>query len=356
MIELLKNMLGVPTPTFQETACCTFIEIWLKAFAQPDELWKHKDSLVASWNLEHTDKPHLCFVGHTDVVGLHVEPRIEGDRLYGTGASDMKGGLAAFMAFISDHLQTLHSHFRVSLIAYSREEGTPVTDNGLYDLIQFKPEFFKTIDCAIVGEPTNGAIQLGCLGSLHAKVTIEGKAAHSARPWDGDNALYNALPFLQAVSLVKPIPHPVGGVTYTDVMQITEGSCQPGRTSIPGWWTCNVNFRFAPVYTPLEAELKTREILMQCGAMASQIQIVDVASAGGIIETPFFKKIVGQLGAAVEAKQAWTDVAQLTALGIPAFNFGPGLTSQAHQPGEYILISGLVQYKERLEQLLIDRS
>src|SRR5690606_31280680 len=115
------------------------------------------------------------------------------------------------------------------------------------------PDFFKSIDLAIVGEPTDNTVQLGCVGSLHAKVTVPGLACHSARPWNGENALYKALPFLQRMAALEPVRHEVFGLDFFDVLQITESRSEPGRTSLPGWWQANINYRFAPVRSEAEA-------------------------------------------------------------------------------------------------------
>ena len=155
---------------FKEITGITFIE--------------HNDSLIVKGPFKQ-GLPHIALIGHSDVVPDHVNVRVDGDKLHGSGASDMKGADACFMYLFKELLQNHGDHdglskinslqYNVSFILYAREEGTPLVQNGLNDLINKEMDYFKSIDLAIVGEPTNMSIQLGCVGSCHAKVTVHGK-------------------------------------------------------------------------------------------------------------------------------------------------------------------------------------
>ena len=103
------------------------------------------------------------------------------------------------------------NRYDITIILYDKEEGTTLHDNGLKECINIVPDQINNIDIAIVAEPTNNAIQLGCVGGLHATLTVHGKAAHSARPCHGINAIYEALPFIQKASKQAPIPHELLG-------------------------------------------------------------------------------------------------------------------------------------------------
>ncbi len=354
---LLTEMLAIPSPTYSEQAFVAWLRAQAESLLPGWDLTEHSDCLIISSPTLAAErhKPHLALVGHSDVVPAHFEPRIEqapeGERLHGSGASDMKGALAAFWLLLTEHGDQLLEHWNLSLIVYSREEQTPLVENGLYDLLGAIPEFFKKIDLAIVGEPTDNTVQLGCVGSIHVKVKVQGLACHSARPWNGENALYKALPFIQAMSALEPVRHEVFGLEFFDVLQITESQSEPGRTSLPGWWQANLNFRFAPVRTEAQAQAELIQKLTSFGLRPEQIDIFDSVPAGDVIETPLFKQLVERLNLPLQAKQAWTDVAQLTAYGIPAFNFGPGLTAQAHKADEYILTSDLEAYYSHLLRL-----
>lgn len=349
--ENLLHILSIPSPTYSEDAMVSFLYQWVhECLSSYQIIESNKSVIIHPKDLYEDTRTHVCFVGHSDVIPKHVSPYEKDGKIIGSGASDMKGGLACFMDFLFYASTKPSKDYVFSLIVYAREENTTVTENGLYDLIQNVPKFFKMIDLSIIGEPTNNSIQLGCVGSIHVKFKVQGQACHSARPWDGDNALYKAIPFIQYMASLKPVKHTVFGVDFFDVISITESSCELGKTSIPGFWEGNINFRYAPVYTPDEAEQRLKDYLLN---QPITFSILDNSPSGRVVESEVFSSVLNRLDCVFEAKQAWTDVAQITALGIPAFNFGPGLTSQAHRPDEYILKEDVLWFSEKLKKTFL---
>ncbi|RAP31906.1 succinyl-diaminopimelate desuccinylase [Candidatus Marinamargulisbacteria bacterium SCGC AG-414-C22] len=323
MKKLLTEICAIPSQTYDEEACAQFLYEKLTSEAQPTAHYQYGHSHIYEFHYDKT-KPVLGLVGHLDVVPKHFEPYEKDMNIHGAGASDMKAGVAAFVHLLTTDKQTLCENMNITLILYVKEEQTPITENGLYELIQEYPDIIKKIDCAIVGEPTDNTIQLGCVGSLHVTVSVKGKAAHSARPWNGENALYKALPLIQAIAEQKPIAQTIAGLEFLDVISITESESEAGRTTIPGTWTCNLNYRFAPNKTEAEALTYVTNLVKKSLNNDVTITVKDSVYAGNIIETPFSKKVIESLSCDIEAKQAWTDVAQLAKCGVPAFNFGPG--------------------------------
>jgi succinyl-diaminopimelate desuccinylase len=349
--DLLTQLLKIPSKTYQEQALVLFIKNWIHEKVPQATLYEYQDSLIIVLT-KNPRLPHLALVGHLDVVPDYFEPYIEDDRFYGAGASDMKAALASFLSLFGKYSKQARPYYNLSLILYAREEGTPLTENGLFHLIEYLPTYFRGIDLAIVGEPTNNTIQLGCVGSLHLTLTFPGEACHSARPWEGKNALYTALPFLQKIADFAPQAHTICGVRFFDVLQITECSAEPGRTTLPGWFKAHLNFRFAPLYTEDEARKKLQHFLIRSGIQKEWIHWLDSVPASPVLETPIFHTILKELQAPLEAKQAWTDVAQLTQLEIPSFNYGPGLPQQAHKKQEYCSISQVEHYLKTLQKLV----
>ena len=347
-VELLKTLLGIPSPTFKEKEKTDFLENWIKTNLPSFSVKRIGNNIIASHLNNNTN---LAFVGHTDTVPEFFEPYESNGLLFGSGASDMQSGLAAYLVFIKENLTSLLNNYSLTIIIYDKEEGTALHENGLNELIVKIPESIRSIDVAIVAEPTNNTIQLGCVGSLHYTVTIAGKAAHSARPWNGENALYKALPLIKKISEIEPLKQPIYGVDFYDVIDITESHSAPGRTTVPDEWVCNINYRFSPNHTLDEARqyvLNAVESLNIDGLLINELNAVN---AGRVIEHPLLDKAKSIL--TVEAKQAWTDVAQLSELGICAFNFGPGLQAQAHLPNEHVCISHIAEYENLLAKLLL---
>jgi succinyl-diaminopimelate desuccinylase len=118
-------------------------------------------------------------------------------------------------------------------------------------------------------------------------------------------------------------------------MSVTTAHGGVARNVVPSEFVLNVNYRFAPDRGPDDAVARLLEI---CAA-ADRIEVTDVAPAGSVdLDHPLFQSLIRRSGAVVLGKQGWTDVAQLTAAGIPAVNFGPGEPALAHKPGESVRV------------------
>lgn len=148
-----------------------------------------------------TGRPHLCFAGHTDVVPAGNEAawtsppfaaEIKNGLLYGRGAVDMKGCVAAFMAATMRHL-TKHHHLArgsLSFLITGDEEGPSI--NGTVKVLNWLKARDEVIDACLVGEPSNpkalgDEIKIGRRGSLNAELIVHGKQGHSAYPQLADN-------------------------------------------------------------------------------------------------------------------------------------------------------------------------
>jgi len=348
---LLMQLLNIPSPTHKEKEKCDFLQSWLARELPTFKVTRFGNNLIATNHQE--SGLHIGFIGHIDTVPEFFDPYEANGMIYGSGASDMQSGLASMLTFIKENETALSHQYRLSIIIYDKEEGTPLHENGLNELIVANPESIDAMDVAIVGEPTNNAIQLGCMGSIHYTLTVHGKAAHSARPWQGENAIYKALPIVDAFSKLEPKKQPIFGVDFFDVMTITESKSSPGRTTVPDTWQANINYRFSPVHTLAQAKTHVPQALDEIG-VDYELSCLNAVDAGAVIAHPLLESLKASFR--FEAKQAWTDVAQLTARGICAFNFGPGRQDQAHHPNEYVVIADMVQYEQRLKNMLLEVS
>lgn len=158
------------------------------------------------------DGPHYAFAGHTDVVppgrpeSWTVDPfggDIIGDHLYGRGAVDMKGGIAAFVAALADRLASRPITGSVSLIITGDEEGPSV--NGTLPMLQALAAEGVRWDGCLVGEPTNPTrlgdmIKIGRRGSLKGRLTVFGTQGHTAYPHLADNAAHRLVALLHAIT------------------------------------------------------------------------------------------------------------------------------------------------------------
>lgn len=286
----------------------------------------------------------VLLAGHLDTVPLQgrVGARLEGGRLYGLGATDMKGGLAV-MIHILENLGTEG----VVAIFYAGEEG-PMAGNDLGPVLDAIPAL-TSAEAAIVMEPTNREMHAGCQGSINARVSFLGEAAHSARPWLGVNAITRAGEFLAMMDGLEPEVHSIEGLQFKEVTSVTRASGGVANNIIPARFDVNVNYRFSPDRT-LEEAIARLHALCEAG---DEFEVADTAPAA-YPETahPLFQLLADRGKAATSHKQGWTDVAQMAERGIPAVNFGPGETALAHKPGESIAVDDLDWAYDALSSVL----
>ncbi len=295
-------------------------------------------------------RPAVLLAGHLDTVPLQdgdFPARRSGGRVYGRGASDMKGALAVMI----DLWQALPREalpVELVLVFYDREEG-PIASNGLLPVLAARPDLRRAA-LALCLEPTDLSLQVGCCGSMHATLTFPGKSAHSARPWQGENAIHKAGALLDHLRARAPREVRIGELVYREVMSVTRIEGFTGRNVVPARCDLNLNFRFAPGRSLDEAESEVRALAQRFGA---EVTITDRAPSGpAILDNALLQEFRAMTAAPVEAKQAWTDVAQLAAMGIPAANFGPGEQAQAHQKNESCGEEALQRARSMLERFL----
>jgi len=295
-------------------------------------------------------RPAILLVGHLDTVPLQegdFPARRKNGRVYGRGASDMKGALAV-MIELWQRLDRAALPLELLLLFYDREEG-PVAQNGLRAALEKRPDL-RRASLALCLEPTDLTLQLGCCGSMHATLTFQGRSAHSARPWQGDNAVHKAGALLSHLAAQSPREVRIGELVFREVMTVTRIEGFTGRNVVPARCDLNLNFRFAPGRSVEDAESEVQALAERFGATAA---VTDRAPSGpAILDNALLQELRALTAAPVEAKQAWTDVAQLAALGIPAANFGPGEQAQAHQLGESCPEPALQRAYAMLERFL----
>ncbi len=330
-----------------EKAIADHVEAWARGLPSKPAVFRRSHSLVVG-DLDDP-RPAVGLVGHLDTVPAHPgdgPPRIEGDRLFGLGSSDMKGGLAVMMA-LAEALPLPSLPYNLVLVLYEREEG-PYLENGLGPLLAAVPAL-KRLRLGIAMEPTDNVVQVGCVGSLHAKVRLQGKSAHSARPWQGENAVHKAGPLLAELLQAPRREVTTHGFTYYEVMSVTLASGGRARNVVPDAFELNLNYRFAPGKSLAEAQEDVRRWV----AGRAALEFTDLSPSGRVCaDNPLFQKLAQVSGAAPQSKQAWTDVARFSELGVDAVNFGPGETAQAHQANESASIPALLHAYRILEKFL----
>ena len=336
LARLTLQLCAIPSETGTEREIADWIEARCQALAGANATVRIGNSVVCIPDAAGEGAlPTVALVGHTDTVKCASEQPLEirDGRVYGCGSSDMKAGVATMLALLERRSELTRA--RPVWIFYDREEG-PHDENGLEPVLQ--ANVLPAMDLAFVLEPTDMVVQMGCMGTLHAEVEVSGRRAHSARPWQGENALYRAIPLLERMRDRQRREVRLGNLVYYEVMVPTQVWTENSKNVVPDRVIINVNSRFAPGRTADQAEAELRELVGGEGV----VRVIDAAPSGAVyLDHPLVEPWRRRAGIDIACKQAWTDVARLTERGIPAINFGPGETAQAHQSGEWCSVQSL---------------
>jgi succinyl-diaminopimelate desuccinylase len=322
------------------------------------------------WAVHGSDGPLLAFAGHTDVVPTGnpdawryppFSAKVVDGMLYGRGAADMKGSLAAMItaceAFISRHPE--HPG-RIAFLITSDEEG-PATD-GTIKVVEYLHEQGEHIDWCVVGEPSSSAhlgdvIKNGRRGSLNAVMTVQGQQGHVAYPHLADNPIHAAAPALAELAATQwDSGNAYFPATSFQISNIHSGT---GATNvIPGELTVVFNFRFSTELTATAIKTRVESILDAHGLTYS----IDWNLSG----EPFLTPAGALVDAARDAVMAVTgNEAQLSTSGGTSDGrfIAPGGTqvvelgpcnATIHKVDECVSIKDLDQLAEVYQQLLIN--
>jgi succinyl-diaminopimelate desuccinylase len=288
--------------------------------------------------------PCVILHGHLDVVPgrpEQFEPRIEGDRLIGRGAYDMKGGLAGMMCALKD-LQE-QERVRVRLLCVPDEESEELDVRSIDTLVQQG----LGGDFAITGEPTDLHLGVEAKGVLAMRIEVHGRSAHSSTPWLGDNAVLKAVDVFRAI---ESLPFSRESSEMFDRPSINLGRIHGGDAlnKVPDECTMAVDIRYLPGQDPGEilAQVRslpgvevTRTFIHPPVAVSRTDPYVRALREAVTRTTQGEGLSVGRDGA--------SDAAAFLAAGIPAVEFGPAGAGH-HGPEEWVSISSLVRYRRAL--------
>ena len=218
------ELIDIPSESRAEAPLAAHVEAVLRAGGVP--VRDMGDSCV----LAGDDGAGVVLAGHLDTVPAqdNLPGRIDGDRVHGLGASDMKGAVAVA-------LELALAGAPVRCLFFGREE-LPQAESALTPLLGREP-----FDAALVVmmEPTGCELHAGCLGNINATWSFHGRSGHSARPWLADNAIERAAAGILALAAQPPRPHTVDGLEFVEVATVTRiaagiaGNVIPDRAELP---------------------------------------------------------------------------------------------------------------------------
>lgn len=359
--ELLSALVAIPSvnPSLVpaegtgEAAIAAFAHRWLGAHgieAWTEEAAPGRVNVVAEVN--GGQGPTLVLCAHLDTVGTAgmtmpaFEPGVEGDRLYGRGAYDMKGSAAAIMLAMASLKVQPHGG-RVIAALVADEEYASV---GAFDFVRR-----RTADACILTEPSEGALVLAHKGFVWANITAVGRAAHGSR-WDlGVSAIGKiarvaaALEEFDRTDLRRRI-HPLAGPASLHCAMVEGGA---GLSTYAPECRLQVERRTLPGETPEQVRRELEEVVRTVGEDAAvDVFFVrdpltcDPESAIACCVRDAATCVAGQAPREIGVGY-WMDAAVFGAAGIPTVNYGPS-GAGAHEPVEWVDVPSVVRLGEVL--------
>lgn len=314
--------------------------------------------------------PHFCWAGHTDVVppgdkGWTDDPfagAVRDGHLYGRGACDMKGGVAAFLAALAGFVAARPDHpGSVSLLITGDEEGAAV--DGTVRVLEWMDANGHAPDMALVGEPTSRArlgdtVKTGRRGSMNASITLHGKQGHSAYPQCADNPVHRLLRVLQGLT-AAPLDGGSEGFEPSTLQVTTIDVGNTATNVIPAEARAMLNIRFNDRHTGASLADMLHAALRAEGARYD----LRVSVSGESFRTPpgpFLDRVLRAVERATGERPALdtgggTSDARFIARYCPVAELG-GVGSTMHQVDERVPVQELrdlaALYRAVLEEVL----
>lgn len=325
-----------------------FVQGWLEARGIAVSSDEVRGLPVVRAEVGPEDAPTVVLHGHLDVVPGRpgqFDPRVEGDRLYGRGAYDMKGALAAML--LTAAAMRDQDRVRVRLGIVGDEESEEETERGSDHLV----DSGFTGDFAITGEPTDLHIGIEAKGVLALRLEVAGTAAHGATPWLGDNAVLNAIDVFRSI---ESLPFARHSSELFDRPSINLGRIWGGDAlnKVPDRCVIDVDIRHLPDQDPATildqvrelAGVEARPLFTRPPATVARDSAFVLALREAATEHHDGEPMsVGRDGA--------SDAVSFLRVGVPAVEFGP-VGAGHHGPGEWVSVSSLETYRQALESFL----
>lgn len=346
---LLERLITYDTSTLDGIrSCAGFIKGWIEARDIDVTGATHNGRPVLAATVGPADGPTVIFHGHLDVVPGHPEqfsPRVDGDRLFGRGAYDMKGGLAAMMSATCE--LAAQNEVRLHFLCVADEESEESDQRGS----DFLVEQGYVGDFAITGEPTDLHIGIQAKGVLAIRLAVRGTAAHGSTPWLGDNAVIKAVDLFRQIQAL-PFARESSELFQSPSINLGRINGGDALNKVPDLCTIDVDIRYLPGQDP-EAILAAVRDLPDCEAnpvFHRAPAIVDRAN-------PFVQGLAAAVkeGATAElisvGRDGASDAISFLDVGVPAVEFGP-IGGGHHGPEEWVSVPSLNRYRRALVEFV----
>jgi succinyl-diaminopimelate desuccinylase len=327
-------------------AAAGFVKGWLESndITVSDHDHNGLPVLVADVGPRRADLPCIVWHGHLDVVPGRAEqfaPRVEGDRLIGRGAYDMKGGLAAMMCALTDVAD--QDRVGVRLVVVPDEESEELDERSTDTLVA------RGLggDFAITGEPTDLHIGVQAKGVLVMRIVVHGRAAHSSTPWLGDNAVLKAIDVFRAI---ESLPFTRESSEMFDRPSLNLGRIEGGDAlnKVPDRCEMAVDVRYLPGQDPGEILAQVRAI-PGIDVTRTFIHPPVTVSRRNLYVQGLREAVARAISGEVMSvgRDGASDAASFIEAGIPAVEFGPAGGGH-HGPDEWVSLFSMASYRRAL--------
>jgi succinyl-diaminopimelate desuccinylase len=374
-LDLAIELISRPSVTPKDEGCQNLLAERLAPLGFKAEHLRF-DDVDNLWLRKGTSSPVFCFAGHTDVVPTGpleawtsppFQPEIRDGFLYGRGAADMKGSIAAFTVACENFLHKHPNHQgSIAYLITSDEEGPSI--NGTVKVVGVLEQRQEKIDWCLVGEPSSSCcvgdvVKNGRRGSLNGVLTVLGQQGHVAYPQLADNPIHRAAPALaELVSLEWDKGNEFFPPTSFQISNIKAGT--GANNVIPGTMRVEFNFRFSTEQT--EAGLRAQvEAIFNKHGFQYDLQ-------WSLSGQPFLTERGALVDAGVQAIQAvnglntelstsggTSDGRFIAPTGAQVMELGP-VNETIHKVNECVLVEDLdaltVIYEKILERLMLPQS
>jgi succinyl-diaminopimelate desuccinylase len=348
---LAERLIGYETSRPEAiVAAAQFVKGWLEVSGIVVSEIAHRGLpvLIAEVGARAGDAPCIVFHGHLDVVPALAEqfsPRIEGDRLIGRGAYDMKGGLAAMLCALRDVADEQSVGVRMVVVP---DEESEELDERSTDAIVARG---LGGDFAITGEPTDLHIGIQAKGVLAMRIAVHGRAAHSSTPWLGDNAVLKAVDVFRTIETL-PFSREASEMFDRPSINLSRIEGGDAMNKVPDQATIAVDVRYLPGQDP-------GDILAQVRAIPGiEVARTFIHPAVGVSRhDPYVRGLCDAARRSIQGevtsvgRDGASDAAAFIEAGISAVEFGP-TGGGHHGPDEWVSLRSLAEYRRALVEFV----
>jgi succinyl-diaminopimelate desuccinylase len=377
LLQLSKDLLRFDTvnPPGQEQACAQYLGALLEASGfqvRYHDYLPGRTSVVAQIG-GREDKPPICFTGHIDVVPLGAKAwqfkpfdgQTDGDRLYGRGTTDMKGGIAAFVRAAIKLAPHLHNTAGVKLVLTASEE---INCEGARHLAS--ENLLGRAGAIVIAEPTANMPLVGHKGICWVEVEALGKTAHGSMPQHGDNAIVKLAPAIEKLARFDfqahcgCAMHPVLGNATLNI-----GTVQGGlnTNSVPDSARMSLDIRTVPgightkMIEAIQAHLDSTQQHVRVKRLFDAPSLYTEPSDEWVqkvfdISAPYLgaRPAASTITFSTDGPHLRRGFQEATGSSVPTLIMGPGEPEMAHQTDEFVSISKMETSEAMFEAVMRD--